>query len=165
MLISWKSKLQPITAGSTHEAELIALSFTTDEGLWIRRLVDELGFMLKRSRRSKVNTVHVQYPDKERDAEKFMNELPETMPPVPVFCDNLGTTKTVNNPTSSANSSRHVDRRYFAVRDRIKDALIKVLFVRTELNLADFFTKPMPNTAFKDFRKKLMGFQTGDDNI
>ena len=36
-LVSWKSKLQPITAGSTHEAELIAMSFAADEAIWTRR--------------------------------------------------------------------------------------------------------------------------------
>ena len=43
-LVSWRSKLQPITAGSTHEAELIALSFCSDEGLWIRKLLAEAKF-------------------------------------------------------------------------------------------------------------------------
>ena len=33
--VSWKSKLQPLTAGSTHEAELIALSYASDEGVWL----------------------------------------------------------------------------------------------------------------------------------
>ena len=32
-LVCWKSKLQPITTGSTHEAELIALSFAADDGI------------------------------------------------------------------------------------------------------------------------------------
>ena len=43
-LISWKSKLQPITASSSHEAELIALAYGADELMWIRKLLDELYF-------------------------------------------------------------------------------------------------------------------------
>ena len=43
-LVSWKSKLQPLTAGSTHEAELISLSFAADEGVWLRRLLTEIRF-------------------------------------------------------------------------------------------------------------------------
>jgi hypothetical protein len=43
-LISWKSKLQPITATSTHEAELIALALGADEVMWIRKTIDELWF-------------------------------------------------------------------------------------------------------------------------
>ena len=33
-LVSWRSKLQPLTATSTHEAELIALTFAADEGVY-----------------------------------------------------------------------------------------------------------------------------------
>ena len=45
-LIYWKSKLQPLTAGSTHEAELIALSYASEEGVWLSEPVakkDEAG--------------------------------------------------------------------------------------------------------------------------
>ena len=45
-LISWRSKLQPFTAKSTHAAELIALSFAADEGVWLRRLLLEIGFVV-----------------------------------------------------------------------------------------------------------------------
>ena len=45
-LVTWKSKLQPLTAGSTHESELISMSFAADEAVWIRRLLLEVGFAL-----------------------------------------------------------------------------------------------------------------------
>ena len=45
-LISWKSKTQPITAASTHEAELIALSAASDEVLWMRNLLNEVGIKI-----------------------------------------------------------------------------------------------------------------------
>ena len=43
-LIPWKSKLQQLTATSTHEAELIALALGADEVMWIRKTLDELWF-------------------------------------------------------------------------------------------------------------------------
>ena len=46
-LITWKSKTQPITAASTHEAELIALSSAADEALWMRNLLTEVGIEIK----------------------------------------------------------------------------------------------------------------------
>ena len=46
-LISWKSKLQPITAASSHEAELIALAYGADELMSIRKMLDELWFCYK----------------------------------------------------------------------------------------------------------------------
>ena len=41
-IVCWKSKLQPITAGSTHEAELIGLATAANEGVWLHRLLDEI---------------------------------------------------------------------------------------------------------------------------
>ena len=38
--------MQTITAGSTHEAELIAIALAANEGVWIRKLLIEIGFAL-----------------------------------------------------------------------------------------------------------------------
>ena len=37
--VSWRSKIQTITAGSTHEAEIIAIALAANEGVWIRKLL------------------------------------------------------------------------------------------------------------------------------
>ena len=41
--MSWTSKRQPVVALSTSEAEYIALSSATQEAVWLRRLLSELG--------------------------------------------------------------------------------------------------------------------------
>jgi len=41
--VSWASKRQPVVALSTSEAEYIALSSATQEAVWLRRLLTELG--------------------------------------------------------------------------------------------------------------------------
>jgi hypothetical protein len=43
--ISWKSRLQPITACSSTEAEYIALSEATKQAVWLRNLLGELGVL------------------------------------------------------------------------------------------------------------------------
>ena len=45
--ISWQSKLQPVVAKSTTEAEYIAASSTGNEILWLRNVLKELGFEVK----------------------------------------------------------------------------------------------------------------------
>jgi Cft2 family RNA processing exonuclease len=40
--VFWISKLQPIVATSTTEAEFIAASMGTKEGLWVRKLLSEI---------------------------------------------------------------------------------------------------------------------------
>ena len=41
-----RSKLQPLTAASTHEAELIAMPAAADESVWLRSLLLECGFVV-----------------------------------------------------------------------------------------------------------------------
>ena len=81
----------------------------------------------------------------------------DDLPPTPMLVDNKGTVATVNNPMSTAQASRHLDVRFFRVRDHIRERKLCVNFIRTHLNVADFFTKALPITAFCDFRRILMG--------
>jgi hypothetical protein len=45
-VVSWKSKRQPTPALSTAEAEYQAATSATQEALWMRQLLSELGFLL-----------------------------------------------------------------------------------------------------------------------
>ena len=150
----WKSKLQPLTAGSTHEAELIALSSAGNESVWTRRLLKEIGFAVVSSKpRFVVCQKQKTHDEDGRDAKYFLDNLP----PTPVYCDNKGTVSTVNNPISTAQASRHLDVRYFKARDHIRDKKMRVQFISTHLNVADFFTKNLPKEAFHNYRRILMG--------
>ena len=42
-------------------------------------------------------------------------------------------------------------------RDHIRENKLRVNFIRTHLNVSDFFTKNLPNPLFQDFRRILMG--------
>jgi hypothetical protein len=74
---------------------------------------------------------------------------------VPILCDNQGTVFTANNPYQNQ-SSKHLDIRYFRVRQYIKEELIDVLHVSGEDNLADFFTKSLTPVHFYRFKHLLM---------
>ena len=45
-LVCWKSKLQPILATSTHEAELIAMNLAAQEAIWLRNFIVEMNAAL-----------------------------------------------------------------------------------------------------------------------
>ena len=47
LAISWSAKKQPTVAGSSTEAEYMSLSYAARQGLWIRRLLIELGLELE----------------------------------------------------------------------------------------------------------------------
>ena len=75
-----------------------------------------------------------------------------------LIASDKGTTQTANNPISTAQGSKALDVRYFKVRDYISERKLRVTFLRTHLNVADFFTKNLPDPAFRNFRRTLMGF-------
>jgi Reverse transcriptase (RNA-dependent DNA polymerase)/gag-polypeptide of LTR copia-type len=60
--------------------------------------------------------------------------------PVQVKVDNIGAIFMTENSTSSSRT-RHIDTRYFFVKDMQNDGLLKVDFVRSEDNVSDIATK------------------------
>jgi hypothetical protein len=51
---------------------------------------------------------------------------------------------------------KHMERRHFFVRELVENHQIRVPFVRTVDNLADFFTKPLPAKQFFAMRDMIM---------
>ena len=96
-----------------------------------------------------------------RDSKTFIGNLPAT----PIFVDNKGTTRTVTNPVSTAQKSKHLDVRYFRIRDHIRDSKLRVHWIGAHWNVPDFFTKALPSPAFPDFKEKLMGHLNRNDSV
>ena len=73
--------------------------------------------------------------------------------------DNQSAIFTSNNPETSQRS-KHLEIRWFRIRDYIKDLSIQVRHIRTGDNIADFFTKALQGKeSFNRFREFLMGRQ------
>jgi len=62
-----------------------------------------------------------------------------------------------NGRTSCGRKSRHIDIRYFFMKDRITSEHITVVYCPTGQMIADFFTKPLQGALFARFRKIIMG--------
>ena len=76
---------------------------------------------------------------------KFVIMLLQTMGvkvelPVKVRVDNVSAIFMAET-ANSTNRTRHVDMRYHFVREYVEEGIIKILFVSTDKNLADMFTK------------------------
>ena len=135
-LVSWQSKRQPVIASSTHEAEIIAMSFVADEGIWQRRLLHELGIF---------------------NNSTLMTSTGQ-LPPTPLLSDNKASTFTANTPSTGVRS-KHIDVRFLKVREYVANGELRVVHVRTDYNVADFFTKGLTIAKFSNFRNLLMGEQ------
>jgi hypothetical protein len=64
-----------------------------------------------------------------------------------------------NGRTSAGPKSRHIDIRYFWIKDRLIEADIEVRHCPTLQMLADFFTKPLQGALFRRFRDVLLGYK------
>ena len=79
------------------------------------------------------------------------------LPPTPLLCDNKASTFTANNPSSSP--KKHIELRHLKVREYVSNGEIRVLHVRTDYNVSDFFTKGLTIKKFSHFRELIMGDQ------
>jgi hypothetical protein len=62
-----------------------------------------------------------------------------------------------NGRASAGQKSRHINIRYFFIKDRIKSDDMKVIHCPTEQMLADFYTKPLQGALFRKFRAVILG--------
>ena len=140
-LICWKSKLQPIIATSTHEAELIAVYTGAQEAIWLRNLLSEFNAAISGTPAKFDDTIDNYGAD-----PTYVTSLEETI----IMCDNLGTTFSANNPDSQGRS-KHVDIRYLKIRELMEQQRLIVKHIEGTNNIADVFTKQLPRDKFEDY--------------
>ena len=75
--------------------------------------------------------------------------------PIKVHCDNVGAIFMSNNAKASART-KHIDVRYHHVREYVIDGVVDIIFVRSEENDADIFTKNVGKKAFLKHTEKFM---------
>ena len=71
----------------------------------------------------------------------------------------------INGRNSCTGNSRHINIRYFWVKDRVDKGKIKIRYLPTHLMLADFFTKPLMGKLFETMREYIMGWKPIEDLI
>ena len=74
--------------------------------------------------------------------------------------DNLSTMQlATKGKASSSKRTRHLDIRFFFIKDKIDSGEVKLQYTTTLDLTSDYFTKPLQGTAFHKFRDKIMGKQ------
>jgi len=72
--------------------------------------------------------------------------------PVRVRVDNMGAIFMAGNASSSV-KTRHVDTRFHFVRELVEDKVVEIIFVKTDENKADGFTKNVRGDVFEEHVK------------
>jgi hypothetical protein len=76
-----------------------------------------------------------------------------------LFQDNESAIKMEKNGRNSCTgNSRHIDIKYFWVKDRVDKKEVEVKYCPTKLMLADYFTKALQGSLFRMFRDIIMGY-------
>ena len=68
--------------------------------------------------------------------------------PMRLLCDNEPAIEYAHNNRSSG-AAKHIDVKYYVVKDKIRDHVIKLEHIRTDRMLADPLTKGLPPSVFR----------------
>ena len=77
-----------------------------------------------------------------------------------LYQDNQSAMKIIlNGKRSSGTKTKHMDNRYFWIKDRLKSEKIQVIYCPTAKMIADFFTKPLQGNLFRKLRDVVLGYK------
>jgi hypothetical protein len=76
--------------------------------------------------------------------------------PAIIWQDNMSTLKLIDNGRGSADRTRHINIRYFFVKDRVDAGELVFKYLPTQCMLADLFTKPLQGRLFRTLRDAAM---------
>nr|GEU56780.1 retrovirus-related Pol polyprotein from transposon TNT 1-94 [Tanacetum cinerariifolium] len=74
--------------------------------------------------------------------------------PIPLYCGNKSAISLCCNNVQHSRA-KHIDVRYHFIKERVENEILELYFVRTEYQLADIFTKPMPRERSNFLIEKL----------
>ncbi|MCO5602493.1 hypothetical protein L7F22_056625 [Adiantum nelumboides] len=117
--ISWQTKRQSSIANSSTEAEYVAAALASREALWIFELITELKLPFN------VSTA-----------------------PITLFCDNQSTIALAESPSFSS-KLEHIKNSFHVLKELVANGFIKLVYVPSAKNWADFLTKFVPTPPNK----------------
>lgn len=130
--IIWASKLQSQVALSTTEAEYIAMSMSLRDVIPVMNLVQEM----------------------KKNGFKVLCTNPHVY--CKVFEDNSGALELARLPKLRPRT-KHINVCYHHFREHVRKGLIKIFPIDTDKQIADVFTKALPQNSFIRHRKFLCG--------
>ena len=66
---------------------------------------------------------------------------------IPILCDNTSAIAITENPVQHSRT-KYIDIKYHFIREHVMNGTVELLFVPSEMQLADIFTKPFDESTF-----------------
>nr|GEW99137.1 Gag-Pol polyprotein [Tanacetum cinerariifolium] len=73
---------------------------------------------------------------------------------IPMYCDSKAAIAISYNPVQHSRT-KHIDVRYHFIKEKVEKGIVELFFVGTEYQLADLFTKALPEGRFKYLVRRL----------
>ena len=73
---------------------------------------------------------------------------------VPLVCDNTSAINLTKNPIQHSRT-KHIEIRHHFIREHVSRGDCEILFIESEKQLADLFTKPLPRDRLNMLRTEL----------
>nr|GEZ73281.1 hypothetical protein [Tanacetum cinerariifolium] len=73
---------------------------------------------------------------------------------IPMYCDSKAAIAISCNPVQHSRT-KHIDVRYHFIKEKVEKGIVELFFVETEYQLADLFTKALPEERFKYLVRRL----------
>nr|GEW39357.1 ribonuclease H [Tanacetum cinerariifolium] len=80
---------------------------------------------------------------------------------IPLYCDSQSAIAISCNPVKHSRT-KHIHTRYHFIKEHVENGIIELYFVRTEYQLADMFTKALPEDRFKYLVRRIVLMYDGD---
>lgn len=84
----------------------------------------------------------------------ILSEIGIPFVPFTIYEDNIPCIRISEEPREHQRT-KHIDVRYMYIRDLIKEKKVKLKYIKSEDQLADFFTKPLQTTRFNNLKKMI----------
>lgn len=149
--VAHASRRQHAIECSSTEAELMGLAECALELLYIRSVMRDLGHVFEAD--------ESQLETKDPEAHRLVSQVQSMIHgPTEVGTDNSGAYDLYHRD-SRGRHSRHIERKYFKMRELHHDGTVKLVLILTAEMAADMMTKSMDDKTFERHRCEVMNLK------
>jgi hypothetical protein len=80
-------------------------------------------------------------------SREFLNSQGYVLPPTTIYLDNKSTIMMITKEQDSSSRARHIHIRYYFIKDKVDEGLVRYEYVPSNEIVADIMTKPLQGSS------------------